>query len=150
MTSDNGDGRREDGFEYQGTFYRWRMSDLGKDLMLIDRISGMPVTEFFETIEDQFDRERAPVLLAMIATSIRAEHPDWSVERIYRMVMNLSLADVVYVDADQEELPPGPPDEGGATPPPTGEPWRSPAAGSSPSSTPPASSSSPMSSATQA
>lgn len=102
--SDRDDTPREDGFEYEGVFYRWHVSDVGKDLMLIDRIAGMPVTEFFETIEDEIDRERAPVLLALIATSMRFRHPERSLERIHRTVMNLALSDVVFVDADEKEI----------------------------------------------
>lgn len=100
--------KAEDGFELDGTFYRWNLTDSGKDLMLIDRFTQMPVQEFFETVEDNFDRGRAPILLAMLATSIRAGHPDWSVERIVRSVMALNLSAVVFVDADVEEetLPP--------------------------------------------
>lgn len=101
--------RREDGFELDGKFYRWTVTDTGKDLMLIDRFTGLPIPEFFSTIEDSFDRGRGPVLLAMIATSIRAGHPDWSVNRIERTVLNLSLGDdIVFIEADAEEqiLPP--------------------------------------------
>lgn len=100
--------RRQNGFELAGEFYLWHVSDIGKDLMLIDRIAGMPITEFFETVEDNFDRERAPILLALIATSIRHGHPDWSVERIARTVMNLNLSEVEFIDVDAEEemLPP--------------------------------------------
>lgn len=99
----------EDGFELvlpgdeQGTFFRWHVTDQGKDLMLIDRFTGMPVTEFFQLIEDSFDRGRAPVLLAMIATSIRAKFPTWTVERVYRIVADLSLSSVTFIDADREE-----------------------------------------------
>ena len=98
----------ENGFELAGEFYRWHVSDVGKDLMLIDRIAGMPITEFFETIEDDFDRSRAPILLALIATSVRHGHPDWTVDRIARLVMNVNLSDVEFVDVDAEEddLPP--------------------------------------------
>lgn len=109
----------EDGFELptgqelpsgepERIFYRWSVSDGGKDLMLIDRFTGMPIQEFFEVIEDTFDRGRAPILLALIATSIRKRHPDWSVERVVRTVQNLSLSDVVFVDSDTEEAV-GPP-----------------------------------------
>lgn len=107
----------EDGFEYQGTFYRWHVSDVGKDLILIDRFAQLPIADFFEQVEDRVDRGRAPILLALVATSIRAEHPDWSIERIVRTVMDLNLSDLVFVDQDAEEetLPPlSPPDE--ATP----------------------------------
>lgn len=123
--------RKEDGFELDGVHYRWHVTDTGKDLMLIDRFTGMPVAEFFDVIEDEFDRGRAPILLAMLATSIRAKHPDWSVERIARLVMNTSLGDVVFVDSDAEEQL-VPPAEGGQTPPTSTEPSN----GSSSSSTP--------------
>jgi hypothetical protein len=94
-------------------FYRWHVSDGGKDLMLIDRFTGMPIQEFFETIEDSFDRGRAPILLALMATSIRNRHQDWSVERIVRTVQNVNLSDVEFIDADVEEsaVPPPPQEE---------------------------------------
>lgn len=123
--------RRDDGFELDGVFYRWHVTDTGKDLMLIDRFTGMPVAEFFETIEDTFDRGRAPILLALMATSIRNEHPDWTVERIVRQVQALSLGDVTFVDADAEEQP-VPPAEAGPGQPASDEPSN----GSSSSSTP--------------
>ena len=100
----------EDGFELDGTFYRWTVTDNGKDLMLIDRFTQMPIQEFFATVEDNFDRGRAPILLAMIATSIRAEHPDWSVDRIARLVMDASLTDISFIGGDEEE-PANPPEE---------------------------------------
>lgn len=100
----------EDGFELGGEFYRWHVTDNGKDLMLIDRFTAMPIQEFFEIIEDTFDRGRAPVLLAMLATSIRAKHPDWSVERIARTVMGTNLSDVAFIEGDAEEEKPLPPD----------------------------------------
>ena len=102
----------EDGFEYKlpgdddATFFKWAVSDGGKDIMLIDRFTGMPIPEFFNTIEDSFDRERGPVLLALIATSIRAKHPDWSPERIVRTVQNLSLSELTYIDADEDNAVP--------------------------------------------
>lgn len=123
--------RREDGFELGGLFYGWHVSDGGKDLMLIDSFARMPVAEFFETIEDEFDRGRAPILLAMIATSVRAKHPDWSVQRIERLVLNTPLSEIEFVDSDAEaQLVP--PAEGGLQPPASTEPSN----GSSSSSTP--------------
>jgi hypothetical protein len=106
--STNGDRPAEDGFEYQGSFYRWHVTTVGKDLMLIDRFSGLPVQEFFRLIEDDFDRGRVPVLLTMIATSIRNVHPDWTVERIVRLVLDLDVAELLFVEADTEAdtLPP--------------------------------------------
>lgn len=103
----------EDGFELNGEFIRWHVSDGAKDLILVDRFAGMPITEFFQLVEDSFDRSRAPVLLALMATSLRNKHPDWSVDRVERTVMNLSLSDVTFIDADVEEdsRPPASEDE---------------------------------------
>ncbi len=94
---------QEAGFELDGVFYRWTVSDVGKDLMLIDKFTQMPVHEFFEIVNDSFDRNRPPILLAMIATSIRAHFPDRSVERIYRDVLNLSLGEVEFIDGEDDE-----------------------------------------------
>jgi hypothetical protein len=115
--STNGDRPAEDGFEYQGVFYRWHVTTVGKDLMLIDRFSGLPIQDFFALIEDELDRGRVPVLLTMVATSIRNAHPDWSVERIVRTVMDLDIAELVFVEADREEdtLPPASADEPAST-----------------------------------
>ena len=93
----------EDGFELEGVFYRWQATDTGKDLMLIDRFTGLPVHEFFAIIEDNFDRGRAPILLALMATSIRAKFPDRSVERIVRQVQDLSLGEVAFIDGEEPE-----------------------------------------------
>lgn len=135
--------RREDGFEIDGQFYRWAVTDTGKDLMLIDRFTGMPVAEFFEIVEDSFDRGRAPILLALMATSIRGAHPDWSWQRVERLVMGTPLSEITFIDSDAEEQP-VPPAEGGQEPPASDEPSN----GSSPSSTLEETSQPPMSSAT--
>lgn len=99
----------EDGFEYQGVFYPWHVSDVGKDLRLIDHFTEMPIAEFFTSVQDSFDNGRGPILLALIATSIRHLRPDWSVERICRMVDGLALSDVEFIDGgdkEGEDLPP--------------------------------------------
>lgn len=99
----------EDGFEYQGVFYPWHVSDVGKDLRLIDHFTGMPVADFFQSVQDSFDNGRGPVLLALIATSIRHLRQDWSVERVARMVDALSLSDVEFIESGEEageDLPP--------------------------------------------
>ncbi len=101
----------QDGFEYkipgedEATFFAWTVSDGGKDMMLIDHFTHLPIYEFFALIDDEFDRSRAPILLAMMATSIRAKHPDWTPERIIRTVQNLNLSDVTMVDAEADEAP---------------------------------------------
>lgn len=97
---------QEEGFEYQGHFYRWRVSDVGKDLMLIDYFAKMPVQDFFDVVDDALERGRAPILLALMATSIRAEHPERSVERISRMVMDIPLGDVTFVGGDEDATVP--------------------------------------------
>lgn len=128
---------QEDGFEYklpgddEATFFRWSLSDGGKDIMLIDRFTAMPIDEFFKVVEDSFDRSRGPILLAMIATSIRARFPDWTVERIFRTVQNLALSEVMFIAADEEGD--DPPTESGETP--TQEKSPSPSPTSSPSAT---------------
>lgn len=91
------------GFELDGEFYSWSVTDQGKDLMLIDRFTQMPMPEFFQSIEDGFDGGRIPVLLAMIATSIRAGHPEWTVQRIAKLVEETRLTDVVMLSGDAEE-----------------------------------------------
>ena len=101
----------QDGFEYkipgedEATFFPWTVTDGGKDLMLIDHFTHLPIHEFFTLIDDEFDRSRAPILLAMMATSIRAKHPDWTPERIIRTVQNLKISDVTMVDAEEDEAP---------------------------------------------
>lgn len=131
---DESDRQDEDGFEYRGVFYRWHLGDTGKDLMLIDAFAKMPPTDFFALIEDEFDRGRVPVLLTMIATSIRHKHPEWTVERITRTVMDMSLGDVAFIDGDREEDPRPP--AGAANGKAATETSISPVAESSPSSTP--------------
>jgi hypothetical protein len=132
-----------EGFEYQGRFYEWHLSDMGKDLMLIDRISGMGMSAFFEAAEEMESAAdaRAPLLLTMIACSIRHGHPAWSVDRVYRTVMDMSLADVTLVGETEADADP-------LAKQPTNEPSPSASNGSLPSSTPPDNSSSPTSSET--
>ena len=134
----------EPGFEYQSEFYPWHVTDMGKDLMLIDRISGMGLGEFRDSLDDfDLDTGPAPLLLTLLATSIRHRHPGWPVDRIVRMVEGMSLSEVEFVGLEE---PVAPLAEPAVTP--TGEPARSQNNGSSPSSTPPEPSSSPTSSET--
>jgi len=98
---------QRDGFEYQGEFYTWSVTDIGKDLMLIDRFAALPIQEFFELVDDDHERGRGPILLTLIATSIRNGHPDWSVERVIRLVMDLNLGDVKFLAGDTQEEVPG-------------------------------------------
>jgi len=98
------DSQQEAGFEFDGRFYPWKLSDTGKDLLLIDRISNMAVDQFFYLVEDDEVVLRGSVLLTMIATSLRAGNPNWSIERVYRTVMDLSLGeDIEMIGGDEVE-----------------------------------------------
>lgn len=93
------------GFEWRGRYYPWHVSDVGKDLLLIDRIAQMPTGEFMDLVGDIEETERAPILLGLIATSIRAGNPDWSVSKIERAVLAMSINDdieFVFEDDDDE------------------------------------------------
>jgi len=123
----------EAGFEYEGRFYPWSMTSLGKDLMLVDRFCGISISEIQTLGDDAL--QRPSLMLAMIATSLRAGNPDWSVERIYQTVMNINVdTDIVHINSETEEPNPLPETAEG---PPISGPSRSPSNGSSPPSTPP-------------
>jgi hypothetical protein len=92
----------ETGFEIRGQFYKWTVSDGAKDLMLIDTFTKMPSHVFFEAIDDPYERARGPIMLALMATSINAAHPDWSVERTSRLVMDASN-EATFIGGDLEE-----------------------------------------------
>src|SRR5262245_58248873 len=97
------DDRREGGFEHDGRFYPWRFSELGKDLMLVDRIAGVSIFEFGDAAGGGFGQMRPAVFLTLIATSLRAGNPDWSVERIVRLVEQLDVfKDMILVGGEEE------------------------------------------------
>lgn len=131
------DERREEGFEHDGRFYTWHISDHAKDLLLIDTFSRLPADEFFRLMDEgDLDMRRTPVMLALIATSLRHGNPDWSYQKVERTVMDSSLSDFEFVTANDEDA-----GEGDAGPPAltgpssTGEQEQQ--TGFSPSSTPP-------------
>jgi hypothetical protein len=74
-----------------------------KDLKIIDRCTQMPLDEFAEAFDDPSQRGRGPMMLAMIGLSIRAKHPDWSVERIMLLVDELELNEVTFLGSEEEE-----------------------------------------------
>ena len=130
------DERREEGFEHAGRFYTWHISDHAKDLLLIDTFSRLPADEFFRLMDEgDLDMRRTPVMLALIATSLRHGNPDWSYQKVERTVMDASLSDFEFVSADEpeQEDDAGPPAQPGPSS--TG-PQEQPT-GSSPSSTEP-------------
>jgi hypothetical protein len=121
----------EGGFEYDGRFYEWRFGSTGKDLMLLDRISGLSMSELYEAAEE--GRDRPAIFLSMIAMSLRAGNPSWSVDRIMHIVEELDTeTDIQWVGLEQGSPNPTAQEEG----PPTSEPSSSPSNGSSPPSTP--------------
>lgn len=130
------------GFELEGEFYPLTFNaDNGKDLILIDRITAMPTEEFVDAIRDGVSIGRGPIMLAVLATSIRARHPDWSIERIVRMVQ-ADLAELKFIggEAEDDEIPPAEAASAATT---NDAPSTSPSDGSSPSPTRPDSLSSP-------
>lgn len=106
--------RRDNGFELDGRYYPLRMR-MGhpKDLLLMDRLSDGRAFEIAQAAEDDADdaeRYGITFTLCMIATSLRAGNPTWSVERIYDRVMSIEDLDteVVWIGGESEEqlLPP--------------------------------------------
>jgi hypothetical protein len=97
--------KHQDGFEVDGDFYRYAISTHNKDMLLIDRFTNRPPQEFFDAVESRsiFEMQRTPMLLALAATSIRAAHPDWSVERIARIVEDRDFDSIVWFGGDEEE-----------------------------------------------
>jgi hypothetical protein len=131
---------KEDGFEYklpdddEATFFPWKVNVEGaKDMLIIDSFTQLPIDVFHEKLQDGFERRRGPFLLALIATSIAAKFPDWTVQRIVRLVENLDFSKFTGIDADEEEA------GDVKVPPETGEPTNesssSPSDGSSSSAT---------------
>lgn len=127
------DGEERVGFELDGEFLPLAIDwNHGKDLMLIDRITGMGVEEFIGEITS--GSTRTPVMLATLATSYRARHPEASVERIYRIVTS-DLSDLKSLGPKEDEESP-PAVDAPAEPQPSGVPETSSSAASSGSSTP--------------
>lgn len=114
--------KRKSGFEYDGKFYPFEISDKGRDVFLIDRITGMPLQDVFAEVKKPIDEMRTPVFFALVATSIRAKRTDWSLERILRIADELSYSEILesIVGGDQdEEATERPPGEGEGSPAPS-------------------------------
>jgi hypothetical protein len=101
---------KEPGFELtfpderEAEFFPFAIGMSGaKDLKIIDRCTQMPLDEFAEAFEDPSQRGRGPIMLAMIGLSIRAKHPDWSVERVMMVVDELELPDVTFLGGEEQE-----------------------------------------------
>lgn len=94
---------KKSGFEYDGVFVSWHLTDKVVDLQLIDQFAKMPPAEFFAAVEDDFDRERTPILAGMIATSLRHHYQNWSVSRVIRYVENMHMSQLVFFDGEEDE-----------------------------------------------
>ena len=93
------------GFEYDGVFVAWHLTDKVIDLQLVDHFAKIPPAEFFALVEDDFDRERTPILSAMMATSLRHHYPRWSLPRVIRFVENIHMGGIIFFDGEDEEEP---------------------------------------------
>jgi hypothetical protein len=100
----------ESGFELtlpdqsDATFFPWSIGmSSSKDMKLIDRCTAMPLDEFAAAFDDPTQRGRGPIMLAMIALSIKAKYPDWSVERIMRVVDDLEMPAVAFIDGSDDQ-----------------------------------------------
>lgn len=111
--------RRDVAFELDGRVYELKMK-LGhpKDMLLLDRITGGRALEIAAAAEAEADDPDAleswgPTwTIAVVATSIRAAHPDWSVERVYDRVMRIEDIDAEIAwlggESEAQQLPPAP------------------------------------------
>jgi hypothetical protein len=94
----------ESGFDYDGQFYPVSFTAGAKDLILVERITALPIDEFQQAA--MASENRPSILLGLLATSIRARHPDWSVERIYQMVMAVDdISEIHTIAGDSAETP---------------------------------------------
>lgn len=97
------DNPKQAGFELQGEFIPWHLTDKIRDLQLIDFFAKIPPAEFFAAVKDDFDRSRSPITAAMIATSIAHHKPGWSSNRVIRFVEDINMHEVTFFDGEDEE-----------------------------------------------
>ena len=107
----------EDGFEYklpgdeQATFFKWNLNyESTPHMRLIDHFARVPIDVFMETLDDDLEKRRIPVLLSVIATSIESKYPEWTFERVVRTVEKFDWSNYKEIEGD-DALPP---DEGPA------------------------------------
>ena len=94
----------ESGFDYDGEFYPMNFTAGAKDMLLIERITNMPIDEFQQAAMS--GQNRPSILLGLLATSVRAKHPDWSVERIYSLVMDVDdISEIHTITGEDSETP---------------------------------------------
>ena len=123
----------EDGFEYklpgdtEATFFKWSLNlESTPHMRLIDHFAGVPLHVFAENLDDDLEKQRIPVLLSVIATSIETKYPEWTFERVVRTVEKFDWSGYKQIEGDDAS----PPDE---TPAKTSEDSTKPSGESSPS-----------------
>jgi hypothetical protein len=100
---------QEPGFELKvedegvAEFIPWTpISYGGRELRIIDYITKMPLEEFEAASTDPVQRGRGTILLALIGTSINAKHPEWTIERITRIVDDMVLPEMAFLAGEEE------------------------------------------------
>lgn len=104
----------EDGFEYklpgeeQATFFKWNLNlESTPHMRLIDHFAGVPLHVFAENLDDDLEKQRIPVLLSVIATSIESKYPEWSFDRVVRTVEKFDWANYKQIEGDDASPPDG-------------------------------------------
>jgi hypothetical protein len=104
--------KKQDGFTWEGEFYPFVVNGgHPKDIVLVERIARIPIFEY-ERLAASGDPalSSGSMLIALMATSIRAKHPDWNVEDVERFVFNVDLGsdsfDLVKSDEEAGAVPP--------------------------------------------
>jgi hypothetical protein len=102
----------QDGFKWQGEFFPFTLS-VGhpKDIVLTERITRIPIFEYERLAKSGDPALRSgSMLVGLMATSVRAKHPDWDVERIERFVYDLDIEnddfEMIEASQEEEEIPP--------------------------------------------
>jgi hypothetical protein len=74
----------------------------GRDLRIIDYVTKMPLEEFEAATNDPVQRGRGTILLAIMGTSINAKHPEWTIERITRIIDDVVIPEMTFLGAEEE------------------------------------------------
>lgn len=101
----------QDGFKWRGEFFPFVLNGAHpKDIVLVERITKIPIFEYERRAEAGDPALRSgSMLVALMATSIRAKHPDWDVERIERWTYDLDFTsddfEMIESEGEEEETP---------------------------------------------
>ena len=102
----------EDGFEYKlpgddkATFFKWSLNlESTPHMRLIDHFAGVPLDVFAENLDDDLQKRRIPVILSVIATSIETRFPDWTLERVIRVVEKFEWANYSEIEGTDARPP---------------------------------------------